>query len=75
MRRFAVDGGKVNLLLIELLGLDVAEAATRLGARKPSELLDEPLLFVFVDEVPDVNEPLRMRGRAEKVWLLHFRSP
>ncbi|MCI3951937.1 MAG: rane protein, partial [Burkholderiales bacterium] len=30
----AVDGGQVNLLLVELLGLDVAEAATLLGAKK-----------------------------------------
>ncbi|HEX6006254.1 MAG TPA: AsmA family protein [Burkholderiales bacterium] len=30
----AVDGGQVNLLLIELLGLDVAEAATLLGEGK-----------------------------------------
>lgn len=30
---FAVDGGRVSLLLIELLGLDVAEAVMLLGAR------------------------------------------
>jgi uncharacterized protein involved in outer membrane biogenesis len=30
----AVDGGQVNLLLVELLGLDVAESATLLGAGK-----------------------------------------
>ena len=35
---FAVDGGKVNLLLIELLGLDVAEAATLLGAKKGQDV-------------------------------------
>jgi uncharacterized protein involved in outer membrane biogenesis len=30
----AVDGGQVNLLLVELLGLDLAEAGTLLGTRK-----------------------------------------
>jgi AsmA family protein len=30
----AVDGGQVNLLLVELLGLDLAEASALLGARK-----------------------------------------
>jgi uncharacterized protein involved in outer membrane biogenesis len=30
----AVDGGQISLLLVELLGLDVAEAATLLGSRK-----------------------------------------
>lgn len=34
----AVDGGLVNLLLVELLGLDVAESATLLGAGKAQKV-------------------------------------
>lgn len=34
----AVDGGEVSLLLVELLGLDVAEAAQLLGARKRRQI-------------------------------------
>lgn len=34
----AVDGGQVNLLLVELLGLDLAEAGTLLGARKKEKV-------------------------------------
>jgi hypothetical protein len=30
----AVDGGQTSLLLVELLGLDIAEAASLLGARR-----------------------------------------
>jgi hypothetical protein len=34
----AVDGGQTSLLLVELLGLDVAEAAMLLGARKREQV-------------------------------------
>lgn len=34
----AVDGGQVNLLLVELLGLDVAEASTLLGAGRAKKV-------------------------------------
>jgi uncharacterized protein involved in outer membrane biogenesis len=34
----AVDGGLVNLLLVELLGLDLAEAGTLLGSRKQEKV-------------------------------------
>lgn len=85
----AVDGGQVNLLLVELLGLDLAEAGTLLGTRRKEKVelrcavadfsladgVASPEIFVIdtVDTVVNVEGTVNLE--AEQLDLVTYPEP